>query len=159
MATIAKNTVFTNVGETSDGGVWWEGLDPPPAGVTLTDWHGKTWKQGDISCSLLVYLTVKMFTAPSSGNPADGSRGRAGSSTVLIRKLMPPLCTQEVQQPAPTPTPASAHQRLSVPSLTQSGRVRRAFPLTPSFLVAGGPKVGTTLIMKSLFLYSEADVT
>lgn len=46
MATISKNTVFTNVGETSDGGVWWEGLDPPPAGVTLTDWHGKTWKPG-----------------------------------------------------------------------------------------------------------------
>ncbi len=48
MATIAKNTVFTNVGETSDGGVWWEGLDPPPAGVTLTDWLGKTWKKGNI---------------------------------------------------------------------------------------------------------------
>lgn len=47
MATIAKNTVFTNVGETSDGGVWWEGLDPPAAGVALTDWHGKTWKQGN----------------------------------------------------------------------------------------------------------------
>ncbi|KAJ8406983.1 hypothetical protein AAFF_G00292590 [Aldrovandia affinis] len=47
MATISKNTVFTNVGETSDGGVWWEGLAPPPAGVTLTDWHGKSWKPGD----------------------------------------------------------------------------------------------------------------
>uniref|UniRef100_A0A672G716 phosphoenolpyruvate carboxykinase (GTP) n=1 Tax=Salarias fasciatus TaxID=181472 RepID=A0A672G716_SALFA len=46
MSTIARNTVFTNVGETSDGGVWWEGLDPPPAGVTLTDWHGKTWQPG-----------------------------------------------------------------------------------------------------------------
>lgn len=49
MATISKNTVFTNVGETSDGGVWWEGLDPPAAGVQLTDWHGKFWKQGNIS--------------------------------------------------------------------------------------------------------------
>ncbi|MEQ2185127.1 hypothetical protein GOODEAATRI_015037, partial [Goodea atripinnis] len=48
MATISKNTVFTNVGETSDGGVWWEGLDPPAAGVTLTDWHGKTWKPGKV---------------------------------------------------------------------------------------------------------------
>ncbi|XP_063063362.1 phosphoenolpyruvate carboxykinase [GTP], mitochondrial isoform X3 [Engraulis encrasicolus] len=47
MATIAKNTVFTNVGETSDGGVWWEGLDAPAPGVTLTDWHGKAWKIGD----------------------------------------------------------------------------------------------------------------
>uniref|UniRef100_A0A3B3UZI2 phosphoenolpyruvate carboxykinase (GTP) n=1 Tax=Poecilia latipinna TaxID=48699 RepID=A0A3B3UZI2_9TELE len=46
MATISRNTVFTNVGETSDGGVWWEGLEPPAAGVTLTDWHGKTWKPG-----------------------------------------------------------------------------------------------------------------
>lgn len=51
MATIAKNTVFTNVGETSDGGVWWEGLDPPAAGITLTDWLGKTWKQGNSSSS------------------------------------------------------------------------------------------------------------
>uniref|UniRef100_A0A3B4VER7 phosphoenolpyruvate carboxykinase (GTP) n=1 Tax=Seriola dumerili TaxID=41447 RepID=A0A3B4VER7_SERDU len=49
MATIAKNTMFTNVGETSDGGVWWEGLAPPPAGITLTDWHGKTWKQGSLT--------------------------------------------------------------------------------------------------------------
>uniref|UniRef100_A0A665X5I8 phosphoenolpyruvate carboxykinase (GTP) n=1 Tax=Echeneis naucrates TaxID=173247 RepID=A0A665X5I8_ECHNA len=46
MATVAKNTMFTNVGETSEGGVWWEGLDPPAAGVTLIDWQGKTWKQG-----------------------------------------------------------------------------------------------------------------
>uniref|UniRef100_A0A3B4BHV2 phosphoenolpyruvate carboxykinase (GTP) n=1 Tax=Periophthalmus magnuspinnatus TaxID=409849 RepID=A0A3B4BHV2_9GOBI len=47
MATISKNTVFTNVGETSDGGVWWEGLDYPPEGVTLTDWHGNAWKKGN----------------------------------------------------------------------------------------------------------------
>lgn len=47
MATISRNTVFTNVGETSDGGVWWEGLDPPASGVTITDWHGKAWKVGD----------------------------------------------------------------------------------------------------------------
>uniref|UniRef100_A0A9J8BU52 phosphoenolpyruvate carboxykinase (GTP) n=1 Tax=Cyprinus carpio carpio TaxID=630221 RepID=A0A9J8BU52_CYPCA len=44
MATISRNTVFTNVGETSDGGVWWEGLEPPAPGIKLTDWHGKSWK-------------------------------------------------------------------------------------------------------------------
>ncbi|NWH31950.1 PCKGC protein, partial [Chloropsis hardwickii] len=42
--TIFKNTIFTNVAETSDGGVYWEGMDEPlPAGVTVTSWKNKDW--------------------------------------------------------------------------------------------------------------------
>ncbi|NXN72700.1 PCKGC protein, partial [Himantopus himantopus] len=42
--TIFKNTIFTNVAETSDGGVYWEGLDEPlTPGVTLTSWKNKNW--------------------------------------------------------------------------------------------------------------------
>ncbi|NWZ37341.1 PCKGC protein, partial [Brachypodius atriceps] len=42
--TIFKNTIFTNVAETSDGGVYWEGIDEPlPAGVTVTSWKNKDW--------------------------------------------------------------------------------------------------------------------
>lgn len=48
METIRKNTIFTNVAETSDGGVYWEGmgmnLDP---GVTLTSWKNKDWTPED----------------------------------------------------------------------------------------------------------------
>lgn len=48
MATIQSNTLFTNVAETSDGGVYWEGIDQPlPPGVTVTSWLGKPWKPGD----------------------------------------------------------------------------------------------------------------
>lgn len=48
MATIQSNTIFTNVAETSDGGVYWEGIDQPlPPGVTVTSWLGKPWKPGD----------------------------------------------------------------------------------------------------------------
>lgn len=44
MKTISKNTIFTNVAETSDGGVYWEGIgEPLPAGVTLTSWKNKPW--------------------------------------------------------------------------------------------------------------------
>lgn len=44
MATIVKNTIFTNVAETSDGGVFWEGMDQSlPEGVTITSWKNKRW--------------------------------------------------------------------------------------------------------------------
>ncbi|XP_034021868.1 phosphoenolpyruvate carboxykinase, cytosolic [GTP] isoform X2 [Thalassophryne amazonica] len=48
MATIFKNTVFTNVAETSDGGVYWEGMDQSlPDGVTITSWKNKPWSLMD----------------------------------------------------------------------------------------------------------------
>jgi len=44
MKTIFRNTVFTNVASTSDGGVFWEGLEDELApGVAVTDWLGRPW--------------------------------------------------------------------------------------------------------------------
>lgn len=46
--TIQKNTIFTNVGETSDGGFYWEGIDQPLApGIRLTSWKNKEWSPQD----------------------------------------------------------------------------------------------------------------
>jgi phosphoenolpyruvate carboxykinase (GTP) len=43
MATIQKNTVFTNVAKTSDGGYFWEGLEKEtPPGLQITSWLGDT---------------------------------------------------------------------------------------------------------------------
>ncbi|XP_075701948.1 phosphoenolpyruvate carboxykinase, cytosolic [GTP] [Rhinoderma darwinii] len=47
METISKNTIFTNVAETSDGGVYWEGMDEPLAPGILTSWKNKEWTPED----------------------------------------------------------------------------------------------------------------
>lgn len=45
MKTIEHDTVFTNVAQTSDGGVYWEGMDDSMVnnGQKLTSWKGKEW--------------------------------------------------------------------------------------------------------------------
>lgn len=47
MKTIFKNTIFTNVASTSDGGVYWEGLeDTLTDDIRVTDWLGRPWTLG-----------------------------------------------------------------------------------------------------------------
>jgi len=64
MATIQRNTLFTNVLKTDDGGVWWEDMGPPPAhGI---NWKGEEWTPA--SKDKGAHPNAR-FTAPSSQNP------------------------------------------------------------------------------------------
>lgn len=47
MKTIFKNTIFTNVASTSDGGVYWEGMEKEIGeNIKVMDWRGNNWFKG-----------------------------------------------------------------------------------------------------------------
>ena len=69
MATIRKNTLYTNVALKPDGTVWWEGHDDPPPRSAL-DWRGRPW-------------------APASGEPAAHPNSRFTSPASACPSISP----------------------------------------------------------------------
>ena len=81
LATIRKDTIFTNVGLTADGQPWWEGLD---GGVPAYDWRGREYDSSNgPAAHPNARFTVSAKQCPSYSAHAEDPQGVPISAIVF----------------------------------------------------------------------------
>jgi phosphoenolpyruvate carboxykinase (GTP) len=82
MATIARDTIFTNVAVSPDGVPWWEGKDKAPP-ADLIDWQGRPWDRTAKAAHPNSRFTVAARQCPSMSSRWEDPQGVPLSAIVF----------------------------------------------------------------------------